>query len=208
MKRFHIISILLHLALFAAIAFSSRASIKPIPKLEVYKVSLAPLPQPKILQVEESIEEEVKKIESKIEEKAPPKKEGVPKKENAKKPKEIKKGTNQGVKQGLPDIKPQIYTGSGRGFTYSYYLNILLNKIGQNWHNPYKEKDVILKSIVYFEVDKNGNISNIRIEEDSGDEIYNESTMRAVSLAKKLPPLPQEFSDDYLKVHLEFLTAQ
>ena len=108
----------------------------------------------------------------------------------------------------MPDIRPEIYTGSGRGFNYSYYLNILLNKISQNWNNPYKNRDIILKNIVYFEVDKNGLISNIRIENDSGDEIYNESTIRAVALTKKLPPLPQEFSDDYLKVHLEFLTAR
>jgi TonB family protein len=121
---------------------------------------------------------------------------------------EKKPPKKKGLPDGLPDIKPQIYTGSGRGFTYSYYLNILLNKIGQNWNNPYRDKDVILKSIVYFEVDKDGLISNIRIEDDSGDEVYNESTMRAVALAKKLPPLPQEFSDDYLKVHLEFLTGR
>jgi len=112
------------------------------------------------------------------------------------------------VNKGLPDIKPKIYTGSGRGFTYSYYLNILLNKINKNWHNPFKDRDIVLKSIVYFEVDKNGKIYNVRLEQTSGNELYNETTIRAVTLAKKLPPLPQEFSDDYLKVHIEFLTAQ
>jgi TonB family protein len=112
------------------------------------------------------------------------------------------------VKKGLPDIKPKIYTGSGRGFTYSYYLNILLNKIGKNWHNPFKGKDIILRNIVYFEVDKNGNIYSVRLEEDSGNDIYNETAMRAVIITKSLPPLPEEFADDYLKVHLEFLTAQ
>ncbi len=170
-------------------------------------MSLAPLPQPKVAGIPEPPTEPpiIKEPEKKIEEKKPPeeKKRGV--KKETKKAKEIKK---KGLPDGLPDIRPQIYTGSGRGFTYSYYLNILLNKIGQNWNNPYRDKDVILKSIVYFEVDKNGVISNIRIEEDSGDEIYNESTIRAVALTKKLPPLPEEFSDDYLKVHLEFLTAR
>jgi TonB family protein len=83
-----------------------------------------------------------------------------------------------------------------------------LNKINKNWHNPFKDRDIVLKSIVYFEVDKNGKLYNVRLEENSGNELYNETTIRAVILAKKLPPLPQEFSDDYLKVHLEFLTAQ
>lgn len=181
--------------------------------MEVYKVSLAPLPQPKITGIPEPPVEPpmIKEPEKKIEEKKPPEEKKAVIKKDTKETKETKKAKEtekKGLPDGLPDIRPQIYTGSGRGFTYSYYLNILLNKIGQNWNNPYREKDIILKSIVYFEVDKNGLISNIRIEEDSGDEIYNESTIRAVALTKKLPPLPEEFSDDYLKVHLEFLTAR
>jgi len=213
MNRFTFFSILLHLLLFGTIALSSKNSFKSIPKFEVYKVSLAPLPQPKISGVPEApIEPPAIKEPEKKEEKKPPEEKSVVKKDTkeTKQTKEIKKTkeTKKGLPDGLPDIRHQIYTGSGRGFTYSYYLNILLNKIGQNWNNPYKEKDVILKSIVYFEVDKNGVISNIRIEEDSGDEVYNESTIRAVALTKKLPPLPEEFSDDYLKVHLEFLTAK
>ena len=143
----------------------------------------------------------------KAEERSVPKEKKTPAQKSGKKSKKTST-RKKGLPDGLPDIYPEIYTGSGRGFTYSYYLNILLSKIGQNWNDPYRNIDVILKSIVYFEVDKNGLISNIRIEDDSGDEIYNESTIRAVALTKKLPPLPQEFSDDYLKVHLEFLTAR
>ena len=205
MSRFHLFSILLHILLFAAIFISGRTHFKPIPKLEVYKVSLAPLPQPKIIQPEEPQEEIEDIIEEPKEEKSPPekteKKTTPPKKVTEKKTEEV-------VKKGLPDIKPKIYTGSGRGFTYSYYLNILLNKISRNWHNPFKGKDIILMSIVYFEVDKNGRIYSVRLEEDSGNELYNETAMRAVIITKKLPPLPEEFADDYLKVHLEFLTAQ
>jgi TonB family protein len=185
MSRFHIFSISLHIVIFAAIFISGRGHFKPVPQLEVIKVSLAPLPQPKIIQ-EESPQEAEEMIEEKVEEKAA---------------KEV-------VKKGLPDIKPKVYTGSGRGFTYSYYLNILLNKIGKNWTNPFKGKDVVMKSIVYFEVDKNGNIYSVRLEEDSGNDLYNETAMRAVIITKSLPPLPDEFADDYLKVHLEFLTAQ
>ncbi|MGB3479623.1 MAG: TonB family protein [bacterium] len=182
-------------------------SVKPIPKIEVYKVSIAPLPQPKILSIEEPVPEEEIEKEKKKEipkEKAPPKEKTSVVKTEKKKPEKSEKI----IKKGLPDIKPKIYTGSGRGFTYSYYLNILLNKINKNWHNPYKGKDVVLKSMVYFEVDKEGKIYNVRLEESSGDNMYNETTIRAVTLAKKLPPLPKEFADDYLKVHLEFLTAQ
>jgi TonB family protein len=210
MNRFYFFSFLLHTAIFSVLGIATRSHFKSIPKIEVYKVSLAPLPQPKILgksKVPIETETNKKPEQKKIEEKSVPKQKKTPIKDGSQK-NEKKPPKKKGLPDGLPDIRPQIYTGSGRGFTYSYYLNILLNKIGQNWNNPYKDQDVILKSIVYFEVDKNGLISNIRIEDSSGDEVYNESTIRAVALAKKLPPLPQEFSDDYLKVHLEFLTAR
>jgi len=204
MSRFHLFSILLHVSIFGAIFLSGRTHFKPLQQIEVIKVSLAPLPQPKIIQ-EEPLEKPEEAIEEKVEEKAAPTKE-VKKPEPPKKIPE--KAAKEVVQKGLPDIKPKVYTGSGRGFTYSYYLNILLNKIGQNWTNPFKGKNVVMKSIIYFEVDKNGNIYSVRLEEDSGNDLYNETAMRAVIITKSLPPLPDEFADDYLKVHLEFLTAQ
>ena len=205
MNRFHIISAALHVAFIGILFFAGQGSMRPIPMVNVYKVSIAPLPQPKVI-AEEAIEEEIVEeiVKEEPKEKAPPR-EDTPKTPE-KKP--VKQEKTEVIKKGLPDIMPKVYTGSGRGFTYSYYLNILLNKISKNWHNPFKDKDVVLKSIVYFEVDKTGLIYSVRLEEKSGDAIYDETTMRAVTMAKKLPPLPQEFSDDYLKVHLEFLTAQ
>ncbi len=192
MNRFYLFSFLLHTALFSTLGITTKGSFRKIPRIEVYKVSIAPLPQPK---VSGKIVHAPKPKAKKTAEKSVPKEKKQP-------------SGKKGIPDGLPDIVPEIYTGSGRGFNYSYYLNILLSKIGENWNNPYRNKDVILKSIIYFEVDESGLISNIRIEVNSGDEIYNESAIRAVAITKKLPPLPQEFSDDYLKVHLEFLTAR
>jgi len=206
MNRYYILSTLLHGVIFSLFLIASHGTYTKTPQFDVYKVSIAPLPQPKIVEVEEPVKEEIQeqvKKEIQEEKKPPPLEKPAPKK-----PTKQEKKVEKVVKKGLPDISPKVYTGSGRGFTYSYYLNILLNKINNNWHNPFKGKDIVLKSIVYFEVDKDGRIYNVRLEENSGDELYNETAMRAVVATKRLPPLPQEFADDYLKVHLEFLTAQ
>jgi len=201
MNQGYILSTLLHFIIFSTIVISTHNSFKPTPKIEVYKVTLAPLPQVAVQSAPEPvIAEDIKPEPLKKEEKSPPTKK---KQKSPDKPKV--KGKKKA--QGLPDIKPIISTGSGKGFTYSYYLNILLTKIHQNWHNPFKDSDIILKTVIYFEVDKKGTIYGIRIEENSGNEVYNESAMRAVAATRKLPPLPQEFVNDYLKVHLEFLTA-
>ena len=205
MNRFYLLSTALHIMIFGLVLYINRDTMKPIPEIEVYKVSIAPLPQPRVIVEEEALEEEVvEEIVKPAPEKAPPR-EDAPTLPEKKVPQQKK---TEVIKKGLPDIVPKVYTGSGRGFTYSYYLNILLKKISTNWHNPFKGRDVVLKTIVYFEVDKTGLIYNVRLEEKSGDGIYDETTMRAVTMAKKLPPLPKEFADDYLKVHMEFLTAQ
>lgn len=206
MNRFYIISFVLHLTLFGVLVYVNRSASTPLPNFNVVKVHIAPLPQPKVIEPEKTDQkEEIKPAkEEPPQKKVPPKKKNIPKKKT-----KIKSPpTKQKIKKGLPDIKPTVYTGSGRGFTYSYYLNILLNKINKNWKNPFKGKDIVFRSVVYFEVDKHGKIYNVRLEDDSGNDLYNETTMRAVIVTKRLPPLPQEFSDDYLKVHLEFLTAQ
>jgi len=210
MNRFYLFSLLLHTTLFSTLGITGKKSLRSVPDVEIYRVNIAPLPQPKVkgkLETPSVPELDKKTGAKKDEEKSAPEQKKNPQKSGEKKS-DRKITRKKGLPDGLPDISPQIYTGSGRGFNYSYYLNILLSKIGQNWNNPYRNKDVILKSVIYFEVDEAGLISNIRVEDDSGDEIYNESTIRAVALTKKLPPLPQEFSDDYLKVHLEFLTAR
>jgi hypothetical protein len=60
MNRFYILSISLHLIIFAVFIFANRAGFKPIPEFEVYKVSIAPLPQPKIVSMEESVKQRKK----------------------------------------------------------------------------------------------------------------------------------------------------
>jgi|UniRef100_A0A7C4UBL0 TonB family protein len=182
MNRFIIISFLLHSILISILGFKSKGDFRKNKRIEVYKVSFAPMPVPI---------EEIKEIKKEII------KEDKNKSPFGKKTKERR----------LQDVTPQIETGSGKGFNYSYYLNILLSKIGSEWKNPYKGEDIFLRCVVYFEVSSDGSIKNVRIEEDSGNSLFNDAALNAVIITGKLPPLPKEFSEDYLKVHLEFLSG-
>lgn len=182
MNKFILISFILHISLISIIGFQSRGDFKKRKTFEVYKVSFAPMPVPK-----EEIKEIKKEVMNDRKGKSPY---GKEKKEKR-----------------IQDVTPQVETGSGKGFNYSYYLNILLSKIGSEWVNPFKEKDIVLRCVVYFEVSSDGTIRNVRLEDDSGSTIFNESAINAVISTRKLPPLPKEFSEDYLKVHLEFLSG-
>ncbi|MDI6840649.1 MAG: energy transducer TonB [bacterium] len=92
-------------------------------------------------------------------------------------------------------------------FGYSYYLNMILSKIGDNWLNPY-EGGKKLSAVVYFTIATDGLIEDIKLEKSSGDSYYDQLALRAVYVTKRLPPLPSEFGDKQLKVHLEFECTQ
>ena len=91
-------------------------------------------------------------------------------------------------------------------FPYIYYLRILKNKIYENWSPPVvqdttaKLQDVVIQ----FKILKNGEIVDSQIEKSSGIGFFDQSALRAVILASPLPPLPEEFEEEFLGVHLGF----
>uniref|UniRef100_A0A7V3ZUR6 TonB C-terminal domain-containing protein n=1 Tax=candidate division WOR-3 bacterium TaxID=2052148 RepID=A0A7V3ZUR6_UNCW3 len=90
------------------------------------------------------------------------------------------------------------------GIVSSFYLNIVLNKIAENWYNPYQNTNLNLKATIYFKITRDGKIEEVKIEKTSGKDDYDEYCKRAVLLTKNLPPLPDDFQADALKIHLEF----
>lgn len=90
------------------------------------------------------------------------------------------------------------------GVVSSFYLNIVLNRIAENWYNPYQNTNLNLKAIIFFKITRDGRIEEVKIEKSSGKEDFDEYCRRAVLLTKNLPPLPEEFLAEALKIHLEF----
>ncbi len=95
-----------------------------------------------------------------------------------------------------------IYSQGGR---YSYYVEMILKKIGANWNNPYEGSNKKFNCTVYFVVHKTGQITSTKIEKGSGNELFDRAAERAVIVTNYLPPLAGEFENqDSLKLHLEF----
>lgn len=87
---------------------------------------------------------------------------------------------------------------------YSYYLNIILSKISESWYNPYAGQSRTFLSTVYFVIERDGRVTDVKLEKGSGDAAYDMSCTRAMLVTEKLPPLPPEFTGQRLKLHLEF----
>ncbi len=93
-----------------------------------------------------------------------------------------------------------------REFPFSYYLAALRSRIQSNWEPPYQaaRSSISRKALIYFKIQRNGEISDVVIENSSGDRLFDQAALRAVTLANPLPPLPFDFPERALGVHFEF----
>ncbi len=111
-----------------------------------------------------------------------------------------------------PKKKPSMVRKHGLGaridgaeaLGYSYYLNIILSKIAENWYNPYAGQSRTFLATVFFTIEKDGTVREVKLEKGSGDASYDASCERAVLVTDKLPQLPPEFKGEQLRLHLEF----
>jgi protein TonB len=87
-------------------------------------------------------------------------------------------------------------------FNYSYYVGQMLAAIGANWFKPTEQS--VSPPVVYFRIGRDGTISDARIERSSGLPFVDRAALRAVLAASPLPPLPADFHDPSLGVHLKF----
>jgi TonB family protein len=118
-------------------------------------------------------------------------------------------GTGSGMGTGL-----RIGTGSGPGygslgisnFPYTYYLQIITDRVSHNWFTSLVDPGVSgsFQTVIFFKINKDGQVSDIKIEESSGLTPLDLSALRAVKASAPFPPLPRDYEDAYLAIHLIF----
>lgn len=124
------------------------------------------------------------------------------------------KGTGSGLRIGVGGGKG---AGSGfqspyssqiglSGFPFTYYLQIIIDKVSSNWFTSLVTPGIrgSFQATVYFKIYRNGYISNLKIEESSGIKSLDLSALRAIQTSAPFPPLPKEYKDEYLGIHLIF----
>lgn len=87
-------------------------------------------------------------------------------------------------------------------FNYSYYVTQMLATIGANWFKPTDQ--AVTAPVVFFRIGRNGSISDVRIERSSNLPFVDRAAQRAVLASSPLAPLPADFHEASLGVHLKF----
>ena len=110
-------------------------------------------------------------------------------------------------------------TGSGSGpesafssqiglsnFPFTYYLQNIINRVSGNWFTSLVDPGITgsFQTTVHFRIHKNGQITDLKIEESSGIRSLDMSALRAIQNSAPFPPLPRAYEDEYLGIYLIF----
>jgi protein TonB len=87
-----------------------------------------------------------------------------------------------------------------QNFTYGYYIDQMLAMIHTQWDRPALGAEV--EAAVFFRIRRDGNVTDLRIVESSGFNVFDLAGLRAVRQAAPLPRLPVSYPQSSLAVKL------
>jgi membrane protein involved in colicin uptake len=135
-------------------------------------------------------------------------------------PQEAKAGSVAGKGSGSGSgVRIGTGTGSGSGFGSSYaskigvsnfpftwYLQIIVDRISSRWFESLVDPGVrgSFYVTVYFRIHRDGHISGLKVEETSRIISLDLSAKRAIQTSAPFPPLPKDYEEEYLGIHLIF----
>jgi TonB family protein len=115
-------------------------------------------------------------------------------------------GTGLRIGGGEGPGGPGYGAGGLANFPYTYYLDIITDRVSSNWFSSLVDPGVSgsFQTVIYFRIEKIGQVSDIKIEQSSGVTPLDLSAVRAIKASAPFPPLPREYEDAYLGIHLIF----
>ena len=93
-----------------------------------------------------------------------------------------------------------------REFEFPEYLLELRDRIEQNWRPSTANETFATR--IFFRIGKNGKILRAFVEKPTGNINFDASALKAVLKCDPFSPLPDEFNNDNLGVHFDFIYEQ
>lgn len=81
------------------------------------------------------------------------------------------------------------------------YLATMIQLIQRNWS---AKQQVAGDTLVKYTIQRDGRLTNVEIEKSSGYFALDQTAQRALLVTRQLPPLPPQFTENTLTVHLIF----
>jgi protein TonB len=91
---------------------------------------------------------------------------------------------------------------------YGWYVESVKRAISQNWIQTSIDPSIRAArrahSVVTFRINRNGSVTNIRLDNSSGNRSMDDSATRALLSIDKFPTLPSDYSGSYVDVTFDF----
>lgn len=86
-------------------------------------------------------------------------------------------------------------------FCCRQYLASVQDRILRNWES---KQQTLGATILVFTIQRDGTVTDVAVEKTSGNQTLDFIATRALRLTQKVPPLPPEYTNPTLRVHLTF----
>jgi protein TonB len=101
-----------------------------------------------------------------------------------------------------------IGSGSPFGAYFGWYAEALQRRIGEQWQKELTQLDQGIsnppRTVVFFEIQRDGSLRNIRISQSSGNPAVDFAAMRAINQSNPVPPLPNGLAKNYVSTEVWF----
>ena len=87
-------------------------------------------------------------------------------------------------------------------FPYPWYLTSLRSSLWDKWAS--RMRQLSGECEVVFTIMRDGSVVDLNIETSSGDDGFDYAAASSVREAAPFPPLPRDFAETFLKVHVQF----
>ena len=115
-----------------------------------------------------------------------------------------KETTSSGKIKLAPRPPTKVYHYDELDVELKAYFDKITQMINEAWSLPEALRNKGFKTILSIHVRRDGTIENLWIEEGSGNKLYDESTLRAISKVTPLPPLPKRWKEEAIDLGLRF----
>ena len=85
-------------------------------------------------------------------------------------------------------------------FPYPWYISQVRQMLWVAWQK--RMPAAAGEGVVVFAIVRNGSFTDLRMESSSGDSAFDDAAVAAVQAAAPFPPLPSDFAEPFLKIHL------
>jgi len=92
------------------------------------------------------------------------------------------------------------------GSRFAYYVDIVRRKVSDNWLKYEVDPRITdaRRVYVYFDINRSGQPTNVRVEQSSGIPSLDQSAVRALQRIDTFGPLPAGYSGNYVAVEFWF----